>query len=76
MTRARRRKTRKAARRTGGKVWSAQAVGTLRRMYRTKTNREIGRKLRRSIGSVAAKARSLRLRKPVRRAKASSRRRR
>ena len=65
MARARRRKTRKA-RRTGGKVWSAQAVGTLRRMYRTKTNREIGKKLRRSIASVSAKARSLRLRKPAR----------
>jgi len=72
MARARRRK---ASRNKGGKTWSAQAVGKLRRMYRTKTNREIGRKLRRSIGSVAAKARSLHLRKPVRRAKASRRRR-
>ncbi len=62
MARARSRK----AKRTGGKLWSAQAVGTLRRMYRTKTNREIGRKLHRSIASVSAKARSLRLRKPAR----------
>ncbi len=71
MARARRKK---ASRNKGGKAWSAQAVGKLRRMYRTKTNREIGRKLRRTIASVSAKARSLRLRKPARRAKPSRRR--
>lgn len=67
-------KKRRKARRTGGKIWSAQAVGTLRRLYRSKTNRQIGKALNRSIDSVAAKARSLNLRKPVRRAKASRRR--
>ncbi len=73
MASAKSRKT-KRAKRTGGKVWSTQAVGTLRKMYRTTTNRVIGRKLNRSIDSVAAKARSLNLRKPVRRAKPSRRR--
>jgi len=76
-SKARKTKARRKTRRSAGKTWTADSVKTLRKMYRTSTNRVIGRKLRRSVASVAAKARSLRLRKPKRRkAAASSRRRR
>lgn len=75
-TKARGSKSRRKSRRSAGKTWTAQAVTTLRRMYRTSTNREIGRKLKRSVASVSAKARSLRLRKPAKRRTKASRRRR
>lgn len=54
--------------RKGAKLWSAADVSTLRKMYKSNTNTVIARKLRRSVGSVAAKARSLGLKKPVRKA--------
>ena len=70
MARARRkakakpRKKKAAKTRKGAKVWVAAHVATLRKMYKTSTNKSIARVLRRTVGSVAAKARSLKLRKP------------
>ncbi|MFQ6007908.1 MAG: hypothetical protein ACE5K8_03055 [Candidatus Zixiibacteriota bacterium] len=53
--------------RKGAKAWSSAEIATLRQAYRTKSATEIAKMLRRTVSSVKAKARTLKLRKPVRR---------
>ena len=59
----------KVAKKAGGrkraKEWTREDVAMLRKAYRTTPTREIAKKLRRTLASVQAKARSLGLKKPV-----------
>ena len=70
MRSAKRKATRKAttkrpAVRKGAKAWSSAEAATLRQAYRTKSATAIAKMLRRSVSSVKAKARILKLRKPA-----------
>ncbi|MEW5992890.1 MAG: hypothetical protein AB1744_00650 [Candidatus Zixiibacteriota bacterium] len=53
--------------RKAAKAWTATEVTTLRQMYRTQSATQIAKALRRTVSSVKAKARTLKLRKPGRR---------
>ena len=56
-------KAKKPAVRKGAKAWAAAEVSTLRKAYKTKTATELAKMFRRSVSSVKAKARSLKLKK-------------
>ena len=58
-------KAKRPATRPGAKLWTRAEVAQLRKLYRKFTNPEIAKKLKRTVASVAAKAGSLGLKKPV-----------
>ena len=71
MRRARKATKKKVAKKRSSKrakVWTAADVAMLRKMYRTTATKEIAKTLRRTVASVQAKARTLGLKKPVRKA--------
>ena len=67
-TRRKATKRRKLTHVAGKAVWTKAEVSTLRKMYRNTPNAEIAKKLGKTVGSVAAKARSLGLKKAKRKA--------
>jgi len=56
-------RAKKPALRPGTKAWTPVQVATLKKLYRSTTNAQIAKRLRRTVGSVAAKARTLKLKK-------------
>jgi len=65
---------RKPGVRKGAKAWTAAETTMLKREYKTHSATEIAKMLRRSVSSVKAKARTLGLKKPVRRKAAPKKR--
>ena len=68
------RKTKAVARtktRPGVKLWTKEEVALLRKLYRTTSSTEIAKKLKRTVGSVRAKALMLKLKKAAVRRKAA-----
>ncbi len=64
-------KKKKPATRPGVKLWTKADLAMLRKLYRTTPNAEIAKKLKRTVGSVAAKAGLLGLKKKVAKKKVS-----
>lgn len=61
----------KPATRPGVKLWTRADVALMRKLYRTTPNAVIAKKLKRTLGSVAAKAGLLGLKKKVAKKKAA-----
>ena len=61
-------KRRKLTHVAGKAVWTKAEIATLRKMYRKTPNAEIAKMLGKTVGSVAAKARSLGLKKAKKKA--------
>lgn len=67
-------RAKRPALRPGTKAWTPAQVATLKKLYRSTTNAQIARRLRRTVASVAAKARTLKLKKSAPKKKAATKR--